>query len=82
MRRCFCGADPEHRALRAEGRALAAGLDLDEDERPPVRRDDVELAEAGAGVALDDLQPAAARRSATKSSAVLPILWRASVIPI
>ena len=47
--------DAEDRALGAEGGVLAAGLDLDEDERAAVEGDDVELAEAGAGVALDDL---------------------------
>ncbi len=47
--------DAEDGALGAEGRAGAAGLDLDEDERAAVEGDDVELAEAGASVALDDL---------------------------
>ena len=40
--------------LGAVVRARPAGLDLDEHQRPPVEGDDVDLAEAGAGVALDD----------------------------
>ncbi len=51
----LAAVDAEDRALGAEGGVLAAGLDLDEDERAAVEGDDVELAEAGAGVALDDL---------------------------
>ena len=47
--------DAEDGSLGAEGRALAPGLDLDEDQRRAVEGDDVELAIAGAGVALDDL---------------------------
>ena len=51
----LAAVDREDRALGAEGRALAPGLDLDEDEGAAVAGDDVELAVAGAGVALDDL---------------------------
>ena len=51
----LAGADREDRALGAEVGAVAAGLDLDEDEGAAVEGDDVELAVAGAGVALDDL---------------------------
>ena len=54
--------DREDRALGAEAGARAAGLDLDEDEGAAVEGDDVELAVAGAGVALDDLP--AGRREA------------------
>src|ERR1700709_849218 len=49
------GVAREDRTLGPEGAVLAAGLDLDEDERRPVAGDDVELAVAGAGVALEDL---------------------------
>ncbi len=51
----LAAVDAEDRALGAEGGVLAAGLDLDEDEGAAVEGDDVELAETGAGVALDDL---------------------------
>ena len=51
----LAAVDREDRALGAEGGALAAGLDLDEDEGAAVAGDDVELAVAGAGVALEDL---------------------------
>jgi ribonuclease HII len=47
--------DREDGALGAEGRAGAAGLYLDEDQREAVEGDDVELAVAAAGIALDDL---------------------------
>jgi hypothetical protein len=47
--------DREDRALGAERGAGAAGLDLDEDKGAAVEADDVELAVAGAGVALDYL---------------------------
>lgn len=50
--------DREYGSLRSAGRAGAAGLDLDEDERLAIEGDDVELAVAGARVALDQL-PAA-----------------------
>ena len=52
--------DRQHRALGPVQRAAAAGLDLDEDQRAAVEGDDVELAVAGAGVALDDLPGGAA----------------------
>lgn len=48
-------SDRMRRPLRPGGGPGAAGLDLDEDERGAVAGDDVELAVAGAGVAVDDL---------------------------
>ena len=48
------GADCEDRPLGAEVGALTSGLDLDEDEGAAVDRDDVDLAEPGAGIALDE----------------------------
>ena len=51
----LAAVDAEDRALGAEGGTLTTGLDLDEYERAAVEGDDVELAETGAGVALDDL---------------------------
>src|SRR5262245_47208798 len=51
----LAGPDGVNRALRAEAGVLAAGLDLDEDERGAVEGNDVELAVAGAGVALEHL---------------------------
>src|SRR5262249_43822337 len=50
--------DAEDRALGARGRVRAACLDLDEDQGASIAGDDVELAESGARIALDDL-PAA-----------------------
>src|SRR4051794_20254781 len=49
--------DREDRPLRPVARPGAGGLDLEEDEDAPVERDDVELAVAGAGVALEDFPP-------------------------
>ena len=51
----LAAVDREDGALRAERRSLPSGLDLDEDEGTTVEGDEVELAVAGAGVALDDL---------------------------
>ena len=66
-----CLRRPTARTGRSGPKAapLAAGLDLDEDERAAVEGDDVELAVAGAGVALDDLPAGggeAARRPAPR----------------
>jgi len=47
--------DREDGTLGPEGRAHTAGLDLDEDQRLAVEGDDVELAVAGARVALEQL---------------------------
>jgi hypothetical protein len=47
--------DRVDRALRTVGGIGSAGLDLDEDEGATVECDDVELAIAGAGVALEGL---------------------------
>ena len=63
-------ADRQRRALGAEIGALATGLDLDEDQRAAVDRDDVDLAEAGAGVALDD--PPAGRREPGRDQVLGP----------
>ena len=51
----LAGADREDRPLGAEVGALASRLDLEEDQGRAVEGDEVELAEAGARVALDDL---------------------------
>ena len=62
------------------GGAGPAGLHLDEDEGGAVDGDDVELAVAGARVALEDLP---ARRGEAAGDQLLgprPILWRATVI--
>ena len=54
-------ADREDRSLGAEVGALASRLHLEEDEGRSVEGDDVELAEAGPCVALDDLPLSGAR---------------------
>jgi len=47
--------DREHRALRSKRGALRSRLYLDEDEVGVVEGDDVQLAESGAGVSIEDL---------------------------
>lgn len=58
----LAGAQPGKRLLlgiQAPASPGAAGLDLDEDQGVAVERDEVDLAVAGAGVALDDGEPEA-----------------------